>query len=240
VPGARPRHPCLSPLTPVSAPVCRLAELVIEVPAPDAPALKEEAGSLLCSLPLSLPQAGVAVGEPLGPSSTFTIDVPAPETQIDPTPEALPALAAATPATALTSGLEGVAAALAGEGEALLPLPRPPGGTSVKKAAAAAVAAAAAAASGAGPASPAAPVATGGGGGGAEDELAASLLSNMAVWQSELDTFQAILRRCMESRPAAATDAANGAAVDESSRGPQRLHSGPKGITGFRGVTQHK
>ncbi|KAI3438862.1 hypothetical protein D9Q98_001279 [Chlorella vulgaris] len=217
-----------------------LAELVIEVPAPDAPALKEEDGSLLCSLPLSLPQAGAAVGEPLGPSSTFTIDVPAPETQIEPTPEALPALAAATPATALTSGLEGVAAALAGEGEALLPMPRPPGGTSVKKAAAAAVAAAAAAASGPGPASPAAPVATGGGGGGAEDELAASLLSNMAVWQSELDTFQAILRRCMESRPPAATDTANGAAVDESSRGPQRLHSGPKGITGFRGVTQHK
>ena len=87
---------------------------------------------------------------------------------------------------------------------------------------------------------------TGGGGGGGgmgdEDELAASLLSNMAAWQSELDSFQAALRRCMESTPAPGAAAnSSPSTVDETGRGAARLmHSGPKGITGYRGVTQHK
>jgi hypothetical protein len=79
-----------------------------------------------------------------------------------------------------------------------------------------------------------------GGDGEEADELAANLLSNMAAWQSELDAFQAALRHCMETRPAPGA-AGSPSTVDESGRGAARLqHSGPKGVTGFRGVTQHK
>ncbi|KAL4434167.1 hypothetical protein ABPG75_000608 [Micractinium tetrahymenae] len=76
-----------------------------------------------------------------------------------------------------------------------------------------------------------------------EDELAANLLSNMSAWQSELDAFQAALRRCMETPAAPAVPPPPSPALGESSSGggSARLqHNGPKGITGFRGVTQHK
>lgn len=74
-----------------------------------------------------------------------------------------------------------------------------------------------------------------------EDELAASLLSNMSAWQSELDAFQAALRRCMETPAAPAVPLPASPAVGESGGAAARLqHNGPKGITGFRGVTQHK
>jgi hypothetical protein len=88
----------------------------------------------------------------------------------------------------------------------------------------------------------AAAAAANGGNGDADDELAASLLSNMATWQTELDTFQSALRRCMESNPVpGAVSGISPSTVDETGRGAARLlHSGPKGITGFRGVTQHK
>lgn len=73
-----------------------------------------------------------------------------------------------------------------------------------------------------------------------EDELAANLLSNMSAWQSELDSFQAALRRVMETPATPAVPPAS-PAMGESSGGSGRLqHNGPKGITGFRGVTQHK
>ncbi|KAL4430145.1 hypothetical protein ABPG77_004927 [Micractinium sp. CCAP 211/92] len=73
-----------------------------------------------------------------------------------------------------------------------------------------------------------------------EDELAANLLSNMSAWQSELDSFQAALRQVMETPATPAVPPAS-PAMGESSGGSGRLqHNGPKGITGFRGVTQHK
>lgn len=74
-----------------------------------------------------------------------------------------------------------------------------------------------------------------------EDELAANLLSNMSAWQSELDAFQAALRRCMETPATPAVPPPSSPALAESGSGGSRLqHNGPKGITGFRGVTQHK
>ena len=53
---------------------------------------------------------------------------------------------------------------------------------------------------------------------------------------------QAALKRCMETQAKPNEGAGRASpSVDGSGLGSARLqHSGPKGVTGFRGVTQHK
>ncbi len=53
---------------------------------------------------------------------------------------------------------------------------------------------------------------------------------------------QAALKRCMETEATPNEGAGRASpSVDGSGLGTSRMqHSGPKGVTGFRGVTQHK
>lgn len=197
------------------------ADAEAPIKAGQGPAASDFTLSLLSDLERQLGEDAAAMDaerEPTAPTSHHTADVPAPDTQLtDATPEAPAGLAAA-----------------AADGSSAAPLGALPPTL--------AAGVAGAGAGGATPTVPAAVAAAGGSPGGEEeDELAANLLSNMASWQTELDTFQSALRACMESRPVPGAVQGSPSTVDESGRGAARLmHSGPKGITGFRGVTQHK